>query len=60
MRRKQKQQAKPGEVLTLAQAERKAIDRALIETRGNKAQAARLLGITRRTLYNKLQQQATS
>jgi len=53
-----KQKPQKSKVLTLAQAERKAIDRALLETRGNKQRAARLLGITRRTLYNKLQQYA--
>jgi DNA-binding NtrC family response regulator len=40
--------------LDLAALERWAIDRALAATNGNKAEAARLLGIGRRTLYGKL------
>jgi len=38
----------------LAQLEQWAIDRALREAGGNKAEAARMLGIGRRTLYDKL------
>jgi DNA-binding NtrC family response regulator len=38
----------------LAQLEQWAIDRALQQAGGNKAEAARLLGIGRRTLYDKL------
>jgi DNA-binding NtrC family response regulator len=38
----------------LAQLEQWAIDRALEQAGGNKAEAARLLGIGRRTLYDKL------
>ncbi|MFO1030040.1 MAG: sigma-54-dependent Fis family transcriptional regulator [Planctomycetota bacterium] len=38
----------------LAAVERWAIERALSQARGNKAEAARLLGIGRRTLYDKL------
>jgi DNA-binding NtrC family response regulator len=38
----------------LAQLEQWAIDRALERAGGNKAEAARLLGIGRRTLYDKL------
>ncbi|MBZ0154270.1 MAG: helix-turn-helix domain-containing protein, partial [Planctomycetes bacterium] len=37
-----------------AAVERWAIDRALQVARGNKAEAARLLGIGRRTLYDRL------
>lgn len=37
------------------EAERCAIEDALEKTGGNRSQAARLLGISRRTLYNKLQ-----
>ncbi|MCC7399660.1 MAG: sigma-54-dependent Fis family transcriptional regulator [Planctomycetes bacterium] len=45
----------PGPVaLDLAAVERWAIDRALQVARGNKAEAARLLGIGRRTLYDRL------
>jgi len=47
-----------GEVPLLEQdlrdAERRALVRALRHTRGNRAQAARVLGISRATLYNKL------
>ena len=41
-------------VLTLADAERRAIDAALSATNGNKARAATLLGIARSTLNEKL------
>jgi len=37
-------------------AERVAIQRALTRTRGNVSLAARLLGVVRRTLYNKLEE----
>jgi DNA-binding NtrC family response regulator len=43
-----------GETLSLAAAERQAIERALAATDGNKTQAARLLGITPKTLNAKL------
>ena len=39
---------------TLADVERNAIERALAETKGNRKQAAELLGIGLRTLYDKL------
>ena len=42
------------EPLSLAEAERHAIERALAATAGNKTQAARLLGITPKTLNAKL------
>jgi two-component system response regulator HydG len=42
------------EPLSLADAERRAIERALSVTSGNKTQAARLLGITPKTLNAKL------
>jgi DNA-binding NtrC family response regulator len=42
------------EPLSLAEAERQAIERALAATGGNKSQAARLLGITPKTLNAKL------
>lgn len=42
------------EPLSLAEAERQAIERAMAATEGNKTQAARLLGITPKTLNAKL------
>jgi len=42
------------EPLSLAEAERQAIERAMGATDGNKTQAARLLGITPKTLNAKL------
>ena len=42
------------EPVSLAEAERQAIERALAATKGNKTQAARLLGITPKTLNAKL------
>ena len=41
---------------TLREAEEQAIRRALEATKGNKAQAARVLGVDRKTLYAKLKQ----
>lgn len=38
-----------------AEAEKQALSQALHQAKGNKSQAARLLGITRATLYNRLQ-----
>jgi FixJ family two-component response regulator len=43
-----------GPVFNLDELERWAIDRALAETGGNRARAAKLLGISERTLRNKL------
>jgi DNA-binding NtrC family response regulator len=45
---------KPG--MTMADIERAAIEAALKETRGNRRQAAELLGIGERTLYRKLRE----
>lgn len=45
----------PEETLSLTRQERQLILRALEETRGNRAAAARKLGISRRTLYRKLE-----
>jgi len=42
-----------GERLTLAQLQERYIDQVLAHTRGNKVQAARILGINRRTLYRR-------
>jgi DNA-binding NtrC family response regulator len=42
------------EPVSLAEAERQAIERALAATAGNKTQAARILGITPKTLNAKL------
>jgi DNA-binding NtrC family response regulator len=44
----------PGPPINLAELEREAIQRALQETGGNRTKAARLLGISERTLRNKL------
>lgn len=44
----------PLEKMTLAEAEHEIIRRVLIRCKGNKTQAARELGIGRRTLYDKL------
>lgn len=41
--------------LNLAQSEKQLIERALAVARGNKSEAARLLGITRRALYGRLE-----
>lgn len=45
----------PAHMLTLEELERRYIDRVLQVTGGNKTQAARVLGIDRRTLYRKLE-----
>ena len=45
---------------SLESAERRAIDAALNETRGNRAKAAQLLGIARSTLHEKLRSRPTS
>ncbi|MGB9903962.1 MAG: helix-turn-helix domain-containing protein, partial [Desulfotomaculales bacterium] len=45
-----------GHGLALAELEREAIVRALEITGGNKSRAARLLGISRATLYEKLRE----
>ena len=47
-------QATSDAILPLAELERAAIIRALEQNRGNKKRTAELLGIDRRTLYNKL------
>jgi len=45
----------PPEGLSLEVLERELIVRALERARGNKSQAARLLGLTRRTLYSRME-----
>jgi DNA-binding NtrC family response regulator len=45
----------PAEGLSLEVLERELILRALERARGNKSQAARLLGLTRRTLYSRME-----
>lgn len=45
------EKTKPGTHLNIKEAEKAAIISALKETRGNKSQAARLLGISTKTLY---------
>lgn len=42
--------------LSMAQAERQAIEQMLAHTSGDKSKAAKLLGIGRKTLYRKLEQ----
>jgi DNA-binding protein Fis len=46
--------AESEEFVTLDQQERRHIDHVLGLVNGNKTQAARLLGVDRRTLYRKL------
>jgi two-component system response regulator AtoC len=45
----------PPEGLSLEQLERDLIEQALEKARGNKSRAARLLGLTRRTLYSRME-----
>jgi two-component system NtrC family response regulator len=45
----------PTAVSRIAELERREIQRALTETRGNKQEAARRLGISRRALYRRLE-----
>ena len=45
----------PAEGLSLERLERELIVQALERARGNKSQAARLLGLTRRTLYSRME-----
>jgi DNA-binding NtrC family response regulator len=42
--------------LALAELERRAIERALRQSRGNRRQAARALGMSERTLYRRIKQ----
>ncbi len=44
-----------GEIPTLDEMERRLIDKALAKAEGNKSLAARLLGITRRQLYSRME-----
>ena len=46
---------RPNELLPLEEVERRYILRVLDAMRGNKAEAARVLGLHRRTLYRKLE-----
>jgi len=46
-----------GERLTLAQLEKEYIKRVLVEVEGNKSKAAERLGLDRKTLYRKLQEE---
>ena len=54
--------ASPEEVLklTLAEVEKRHIQRVLASTGGNKTRAARILGIDTKTLYNKLKSYKSS
>jgi two-component system response regulator HydG len=47
--------AEPSELLTLEEVERRYVRQVLEATRGNKTQAARVLGIDRRSLYRRLE-----
>jgi two-component system response regulator HydG len=47
-------------MLTMQEVENRHIERVLRATGGNKAQAARILGMDRRTLYRKLEREAES
>jgi transcriptional regulator of acetoin/glycerol metabolism len=49
-------EVKTGEVIPIDQLEKKAIINALIHTKWNRKEAARLLGIGERTLYRKLKE----
>jgi DNA-binding protein Fis len=49
-----------GDVLTLAEVERRQIERILRHSNGNKSHAAELLGIDRKTLWRKLQRYGIS
>jgi serine/threonine-protein kinase PknK len=46
----------PSSARTLAELEREAIERALVETNGDKGRAASLLGISRAKIYQRMQQ----
>ncbi|WDF63154.1 sigma-54-dependent transcriptional regulator [Flavobacterium sp. KACC 22763] len=52
----QKQQPSANEVFSLSENEKETIIQALSRTQNNKSEAAKLLKITRKTLYNKLKQ----
>ncbi|WP_125717905.1 sigma-54-dependent transcriptional regulator [Flavobacterium ustbae] len=52
----QKQQSAANEVFSLSENEKETIINALSKTQNNKSEAAKLLKITRKTLYNKLKQ----
>jgi DNA-binding NtrC family response regulator len=51
-----KDAADPGELLTLAEVERRYVQRVLESVDGNKARAAKILGINRATVYRILQE----
>ncbi len=51
-------QGETGELLPLAEMERRYLQQALAAADGNRTLAARLLGIDRKTLYRKLQEEA--
>ncbi|NKI98219.1 DNA-binding NtrC family response regulator [Novosphingobium sp. SG707] len=54
------QAAQEGDDLDLARSERRMIEQALARSGGNKARAARLLGITRAQLYYRLEQMGST
>jgi two-component system response regulator HydG len=47
--------ADPSELITLAEMEKRYVRRVLAACGGNKTQAARILGIDRRSLYRRLE-----
>ena len=54
------QAREPDDMPTLEQIEQYYVDQVLTATRGNKTQAARVLGVDRRTLYRKLDRWAAA
>ena len=52
--------ANPEELLPLEEMERRYVNRALAAVGGNKSQAAKVLGIDRRSLYRRLDRRAKS
>ncbi len=55
-----KDAAEPGELLTLAEVERRYVCRVLESVDGNKARAAKILGINRATVYRILEEKTTA